>query len=139
MEKTLVLVKPDAVTEGLSGDIISRLERLEGIKLVAARMLHMDEALAGRHYAVHKDKPFYAGLIKYITSAPIVALVLQGENVVEKARQAMGATDPSKAAPGTIRADFGHDIEHNAVHGSDAVDTAVKEIELFFAGDEIFG
>ena len=137
MERSLVLIKPDAMQRGLGGTIISRLEKL-GLKLVALKMLHMDKALAGRHYAVHKDKPFFENLVNYITSAPIIAAVFEGEGAVAAIRKAMGATDPAKAEPGTIRADFGLNIEHNSVHGSDSVETAEKESKLFFTEDEIF-
>ena len=137
MEKSLVLVKPDGVERGLSGAILARLEE-QGFKLVALRMLHMDKTLAQQHYAVHKDKPFFEGVVKYITSAPIVAVVLEGEGAVERIRKAMGATDPAKAAKDTIRGEFGLDIERNVVHGSDSVETAEKEISLFFSEGEIF-
>jgi len=137
MEKSLVLVKPDAMQRGLAGAIIDRLER-QGLKLVALKMLHLDKTLARRHYAVHKDKPFFKGLVDYITSAPIAAAVFAGEDAIAVIRKTMGATDPAKAEAGTIRADFGVDIEHNSVHGSDSVETAEKEIKLFFTEDEIF-
>ncbi len=137
MERSLVLIKPDAMQKGLAGAIISRLEK-QGLKLVALKMLHMDNALAKRHYAIHSNKPFFAGLIDYITSTPIVAIVFVGEEAVEVIRKMMGATDPAKADAGTIRADFGSDIQNNAVHGSDSVETAEEEIRLFFAEDEIF-
>jgi len=136
MERSLVLIKPDAMQRGLDGAIIARLER-EGLKLVAFKRLQMDKALAQKHYAIHKDKPFFPGLIDYISSAPIIAAVFAGENAVAVIRKAMGATDPARAEAGTIRADFGTDIEHNAVHGSDSVETAEKEIGLFFNKDEI--
>ena len=138
MERSLVLIKPDAMQRNLAGTIINRLEG-QGLKLVALKMLHLDEALAQRHYAIHRDKPFFDGLVKYISSAPIVAAVFEGEKAVEVARKLMGATDPAKAEPGTIRGDFGLDIEHNTIHGSDSVKTAEEEIKLFFAEDEIFG
>ena len=137
MEKSLVLIKPDAMKRGLAGPIIGRLEKME-FKLVAIKMIHMDRALAQRHYAVHRDKPFFARLVDYITSSPIIAAVFEGEGAVAAIRKAMGATDPTKADEGTIRSDFGLDIERNAVHGSDSVETAEKEIRLFFSGDEIF-
>ena len=137
MEKSLVLIKPDAMQRGLAGAIISRLEG-QGLKLVALRMLHMDGALARKHYAVHKDKPFFEGLVKYITTTPIIAAVFEGKGVVGEIRKAMGATDPARAEAGTIRADFGLDIERNAVHGSDSLETAEKEIKLFFTEDELF-
>ena len=137
MERSLVLIKPDAMQRGIAGTIISRLEG-QGLKPVALRMLHLDKALAERHYAVHAGKPFFEDLIGYITSTPIIAIVFEGEGTVEVIRKAMGATDPARAEPGTIRADFGSDIQHNVVHGSDSTETAEKEIELFFTEDEIF-
>ncbi len=137
MEKSLVLIKPDAMERGLAGTIISRLEKT-GVKLVAMRMLHIDKELAHRHYAVHKDKPFFNDLVNYITSSPIAAAVFEGENAIQVIREAMGATDPAKAEAGTIRADFGLDIEHNCVHGSDSPQTAAVEIKLYFSEDEIF-
>ncbi len=136
MERSLVLIKPDAVQRELTGTLISRLEGL-GLKLVALKMLHLDKALAQRHYAVHRDKPFFNRLVDYISSAPLVAMVFEGENAVEVLRKAMGATDPAKAEAGTIRAEFGLDIEHNTVHGSDSVETAEEEIKLFFTEEEI--
>ena len=137
MERSLVLIKPDAMQRGLSGTIISRLEK-EGMKPVALKMLHVDNALARRHYAIHEGKPFFEPLIDYITSTPIIAIVFQGKDAVEVIRKTMGATDPAKAEAGTIRADFGTDIQNNVVHGSDSVETAEKEIGLFFTEDEIF-
>jgi nucleoside-diphosphate kinase len=137
MERSLVLIKPDAMERGLAGTIISRLES-HGLKLVALRMLHLDKELAERHYAVHKEKPFFRGLVDYITSAPIIALVFTAENAVAAIRGIMGPTDPAKADPGTIRGDFGVDIERNSIHGSDSLRTAEQEIKLFFREDEIF-
>ena len=137
MERSLVLIKPDAMQRGLAGTIIARLEK-QGLKLIALRMLHLDKALARQHYAVHKDKPFFDNLVNYISSAPIVAAVFEGNNTVEAIRKTTGATDPAKAEPGTIRADFGIDIEHNSIHGSDSVETAEKEIKLFFSDKEIY-
>ena len=137
MERSLVLVKPDAMQAGAGGAIISRLEKL-GLKVVALKMLHMHKALAEKHYAVHRGKPFFASLVNYIASAPVIAAVFEGEGAVAKIRKAMGATDPAKAEPGTIRADFGSSIERNAIHGSDSMETAEKEIKLFFADDEIY-
>ncbi len=137
MERSLVLIKPDAMERGLAGTIISRLESHE-LKLVAIRMLHLDKELAERHYAVHKEKPFFKGLVDYITSAPIIASVFTGENAIAAIREIMGPTDPAKAEPGTIRGDFGVDIEHNSIHGSDSSGTAESEIRLFFREDEIF-
>ena len=137
MERSLVLIKPDAMQRGLAGTIISRLEK-EGMKPVALKMLHMDDALARRHYAIHEGKPFFEPLIEYITSTPIIAIVFQGKDAIEVIRKTMGATDPAKAGAGTIRADFGTDIQNNVVHGSDSSETANKEIGLFFNEDEIF-
>jgi len=137
MERSLVLIKPDAMQRGLAGAIITRLEK-QGLKLVAIKMLHLDKALAQRHYAIHKDKPFFNGLVDYISSAPIVAAVFEGEGAIAVIRETMGATDPAKAKTGTIRGDFGVDIERNSVHGSDSPETAEKEIKLFFSEDEIF-
>lgn len=136
MKRSLVLIKPDAMKRGLAGTIISRLEK--NFKLVAIKMLHMDKALAEQHYGIHRNKPFFTGLVTYITSAPIIAVVFEGEEAIEGIRKTMGATDPSKADAGTIRGDFGQDIERNAVHGSDSVETAEVEIKLFFKKGEIF-
>ena len=137
MERSLVLIKPDAMQRGLAGTILSRLER-EGLKLVALKMLHLDKALASQHYAIHAGKLFFEDLIKYITSTPIIAIVFEGEDAVDVIRKTMGATDPAKAEAGTIRADFGLDVQQNVVHGSDAVETAKEEIKLFFSEDEVF-
>ena len=134
---SLVLIKPDAMERGLAGTIICRLEGL-GLKLVALKMLHMYKALAERHYAPHREKLFFSSLVAYISSAPIAAAVFEGEGAVELIRKALGATDPARAEAGTIRADFGLDIEHNAVHGSDSPATAEEEIRLFFSEDEIY-
>jgi len=137
MERSLVLIKPDAMQRGLVGTIIGRLEE-RGLKLVALKMIHLDKALAKRHYAIHKDKSFFNSLVNYISSTPIVAAIFEGERAVEVARKAMGVTDPTKAEAGTIRGDFGLDIERNTIHGSDSVETAEGEIKLFFAEDEVF-
>lgn len=137
MERTLVLIKPDARQRGLAGAILARLEK-PGLKLVALKMLHLDKALARQHYAVHKDRPFFDRLVDYISSAPIVAATLEGNRAVVVSREVMGATDPAQAAAGTIRGDFGLDIERNSVHGSDSVETAAEEISRFFTEDEIF-
>ena len=131
MERSLILVKPDAVTRGLSGAILNRIEA-SGLKMVAVKMLHIDPELAARHYAAHREKPFFAGLIAYITSAPVIAAVFEGNDAVGRIRTLMGPTDPAKAEPGTLRRDFGTDIERNAIHGSDSAETAEKEINLFF-------
>jgi nucleoside-diphosphate kinase len=136
MERSLVLIKPDAMQRGLAGVIIARLER-RGLKMVAMKMLQMDKALAQRHYAVHKDKAFFNDLVEFITSSPIIAAVFEGEKAIEAIRQAMGATDPVKAPPGSIRGDFGLDIQQNLVHGSDSAESAEREISLFFSPQEI--
>ena len=137
MEQSLVLIKPDAMQRNLAGAIIARLEGL-GLKLAGVKMLRVDKALARRHYGVHRGKPFFEGLVEYITSAPIVACVFAGEGAIEVIRKAMGATDPAKAEKGTIRGDFGLDIERNSVHGSDSPESAGFEIGLFFGKGEIF-
>lgn len=136
MKRSLVLIKPDAIQRGLAGEIISRLEN-KGLKIVAVKMLCMDKALAQRHYAVHKDKPFFNELVDFITSGPVIAMVLQDDDAVKVIRQTMGETDPAKAMPGTIRGDFGGDISHNLIHGSDSVENARSEIALFFSAEEI--
>ncbi len=137
MEQSLVLIKPDAMDRGLAGTLLSHLESL-GLKLVALKMLKLDKALAQEHYAIHADKPFFDGLVDYMSSAPIIAAVFEGEQAVALIRKAMGATDPVKAEAGTIRGDFGLDIEHNTIHGSDSAETAEMEIKLFFAEDDIY-
>lgn len=136
MERTLVIAKPDAVQRGLVGEIISRLEQ-RGLKIVAMKMIRMDEALARRHYGVHEGKPFFASLIAFITAAPIVVMVVEGPRAIDAVRGMMGATDPLKAAPGTIRADLALDVQSNLVHGSDGPATADHEVALFFREDEI--
>lgn len=137
MERSLVLIKPDAMERGLGGTIIGRLQQ-QGLKLRALKMLHMDKDLAERHYAIHKDKPFFNDLVEYITSTPIIACVFEGEGAIDVIRKVMGATDPARAETGTVRADFGLDIQKNATHASDSTENARKEIELFFTADEIF-
>jgi nucleoside-diphosphate kinase len=136
MERTLVLVKPDAIEKGFSGAILARLEAT-GAKLVAAKMLKIPKALAEKHYEAHKAKPFFTGVVGFITSGPVVAAVFEGENVVAKVRKAMGATNPANAEPGTIRKDFAESIERNAVHGSDSPESAKVEIALYFKPEEI--
>jgi nucleoside-diphosphate kinase len=137
MEKSLVLIKPDAMERGLATGILSRIES-SGLKLVALRMLHMDRTLAERHYAIHRDKPFFKDLVDYIISTPIVAAVFEGEDAIERIRKLMGTTDPAKAEDGTIRQEFGVDIQRNSTHASDSPENAVKEIEIFFSRNEIF-
>lgn len=134
MERTFVAIKPDGVQRGLVGEVISRLER-RGLKLVAIRLMQVDEDLAGRHYAEHVNRPFFPSLVSFITSGPIVAMIWEANNVVALARQTMGATNPGEAAPGTIRGDLGIDIGRNIVHGSDGLESAEREISLFFGGD----
>ncbi|TET40843.1 MAG: nucleoside-diphosphate kinase [Dehalococcoidia bacterium] len=137
MERSLVLIKPDAIQRGLAGEIISRIER-RGLKILATKMLQVDRALAQRHYAIHEGKFFFDDLVSFITSSPVIAIVFQGKNGIEIIRQTMGETDPAKAKPGTIRGDFGVDISHNVIHGSDSLETALNEIDLFFSPNEIF-
>ena len=137
MERTFVMIKPDGVQRGLIGEIIHRFER-RGLKIVGMKFVHVSQELAEKHYAVHKGRPFYDSLISYITSGPVVAMVLEGTNAISVARNTMGATNPADAAPGTIRADFGIEIGRNLVHGSDGPETAAFEIGLWF-GDDIPG
>jgi len=137
MERSLVVIKPDAMQRGLAGKIISRLES-KGLQIIAIKMLRMDKTLAQQHYAIHKDKPFFVALVDFITSSPIIAIIFQGKNAVTLIRQIMGATDPAKASPGTIRGDLGTDITHNLIHGSDSPENASQEISLFFSEEEIF-
>ena len=136
MERTLFIIKPDAVQRGLIGDIVARLER-RGLKIVAMKMMQISKELASRHYAVHAGKPFYEGLVAYITSAPVVVLAVEGKRAIEVVRATMGATNPVQAASGTIRADFSMEIGRNLVHGSDGPETAAFELGLFFSADEI--
>ena len=131
MERTLVLIKPDAMQRGLAGDIISRLER-RGLKIVAIRMLKVNRALAKQHYAEHEGKPFFAGLVEYIASSPIIAAVFEGNGAIKATRQTMGATNPLEAATGSIRADFGLEKGRNLTHASDSPASAKREISLFF-------
>jgi len=138
MEQSLVLVKPDAMERELAGAILARLQA-DGLHLAALRMLHMDRALAERHYAVHKDKPFFGELVDYITSTPIVAAVFQGEDAIARIRNIMGATNPEKAEPGTIRKDYGIDVQRNSTHASDSPENAEIEIAIYFRENEIYG
>jgi nucleoside-diphosphate kinase len=131
MERTFIMVKPDGVRRGLVGEVISRLET-KGLNLEAIRVLTLDQSIARRHYAEHVEKSFYPELEEFITSGPVVAMAWTGEDAVAVARTLMGATDPKKAAPGTIRGDFGLAVTHNIVHGSDGVDSAERELSLFF-------
>jgi nucleoside-diphosphate kinase len=136
VERTFVLVKPDGVQRGLIGTIMQRLEQ-RGLKLVAARFLWVSQELAETHYAIHKGKPFYDGLIRYITSAPVMAMVWEGPNAIAAVRQTMGATRPTEASPGTVRHDYGLEVERNLTHASDAPDTAQSEIALWFQAEEL--
>lgn len=136
MERTLVLVKPDAVQRGLIGEITARLEK-RGLKLVGARFMQVSRALAEKHYAVHQGKPFYEGLVNYIISAPVMAMVWEGPNAVAAVRQTMGATRPTEAAPGSIRHDFGLTIGRNLTHASDTPENGEKEISLWFNPEEL--
>jgi len=137
VQRTLVLVKPDGVKRGLAGEIVSRFEK-KGLKIVALKMLWMDKAVAERHYDVHRDKPFFPSLVEFITSGPIVAAVIEGRDAVNVVRGMMGATDPLQAAPGTIRGDYGTEVQENLVHGSDSEENARKEIDHFFSDKEMF-
>jgi nucleoside-diphosphate kinase len=136
VERTLSIIKPDAVAKNVIGEIYSRFEKA-GLKIVAARMLHLSKEQAGEFYAVHKERPFYNDLVEFMTSGPVMVQVLEGENAISKNREVMGATNPQEAASGTIRADFATTVDENAVHGSDAPETAKGEIAFFFKEDEI--
>lgn len=136
MERTLIILKPDAVQRGLCGEIIGRFER-KGLKLAAMKLMHISRDLAERHYAPHAGKPFYPGLIKYITSGPVMVLVLEGLNAISVARKMMGKTFGFDAEPGTIRGDLGVSKTFNLIHGSDALESSASEIELYFRPDEL--
>src|SRR5918992_4335079 len=136
-EVTLSIIKPDAVERNLIGEILRRFEAA-GLKIVAAKLLRLTPERAEKFYAIHKERPFFAGLCAYMSSGPIFVSVLEGEDAIAKNREIMGATDPAKAAPGTIRKDWGSDVEQNAVHGSDGSETAVTEIAFFFKPEEVF-
>ncbi len=135
-QRTFVMIKPDAVQRGLIGEIINRFEK-KGIKVVAMKMVSVDKDLAEKHYGVHKGKPFFEPTVKYITSSPVVAMVLEGFNAIEIVRKMMGKTNPAEATPGSIRGDYGQFIGRNIVHGSDGEDTAEFEINLWFKPEEI--
>ena len=136
LERTLVLVKPDGVQRGLVGTIIGRFEAT-GMKIVGMKLIHVKQDLASRHYAEHEGKPFYEGLVSYITSAPVVALCLQAPDAISITRKLMGATRPNEAPPGTIRGDFGVEVSRNLVHGSANEDDAMREVGLFFSDGEL--
>ena len=132
IERTFSIIKPDAVAKNVIGEIVSRFEK-NGLRVIAMKMLHLTKEQAQGFYAVHKERPFYNDLVEFMTSGPVVVQVLEGENAVKKNRELMGATNPAEAAPGTIRADFAKTVDENAVHGSDAPETAAQEIEFFFS------
>lgn len=136
MERTLVLVKPDGVQRGLIGEVINRLEQ-RGLKLVGMKLMEVDDALARQHYGEHVDRPFFGGLVEFITSAPVVAMAWEAENAVEAVRNTMGQTNPTSSPPGTIRGDLGLDIGRNLVHGSDSPESAQRELSLFFSDGEL--
>jgi nucleoside-diphosphate kinase len=135
-ERSLVLAKPDAMQRGLAGEIIRRLEQ-RGLKIVGMKLMHIDETLAKRHYAEHEGKPFYASLVEYITSAPVVAMVFDGPAAIQAIRGAVGSTNPAEATPGSIRGDFGLERGKNLVHASDSVDSGARETALFFKPEEL--
>ena len=137
IQRTLSIIKPDATSKNIIGKIIDRFEE-NGLKVVAGKLIHMDQAKAAGFYAEHEGRPFFPNLVEYMTSAPVFVQVLEGENAVIKNRELMGATNPSEADPGTIRADFAETIDANAVHGSDSSDSAAREISYFFDDSEIF-
>ena len=136
MEKTLVLVKPDGVQRGLSGEIISRFEN-RGLKLIGLKLMQVSEELAGRHYHEHTERPFFPGLVSFITSGPIIAMAWEGDNAIGIVRQTMGTTNPVEASPGTIRGDLAINIGRNVVHGSDSPESAERELNLFFSRGEL--
>ncbi len=136
MERTFTMVKPDGVQRGLVGEVIRRFEA-KGFKLVGLKLMSVSRDLAERHYAVHKERPFFNGLVDFIVSAPVVAMVWEGKGVIASARKVIGATNPTTAEPGTIRGDYGVDIGRNLIHGSDGEDTAKQEISLWFSEDEL--
>lgn len=136
MERTLIIVKPDAVQRGLIGQIVARFEQ-RGLRIVGMKLIQMDRDLAARHYAVHKGKSFYEPLLAYITSAPVVVMALEGTDVIKAARNTIGATNPAEAGAGSIRGDFGMEVGRNLVHGSDSVENGEKEVALFFGDGEL--
>jgi nucleoside-diphosphate kinase len=136
IERTLSIIKPDAVAKNVIGEIYHRFEKA-GLRIVGARMEHLSAQKAGEFYAVHRERPFYQDLVDFMTSGPVMIQVLEGEDAIAKNREVMGATNPADAAPGTIRADFAQTVDENAVHGSDAVETAKAEIEFFFGSDGV--
>ncbi|MDB5072849.1 MAG: Ndk [Candidatus Eremiobacteraeota bacterium] len=137
VERTLILAKPDAVVRGLVGEILARFER-RGYTIVGLKLMHVTDELAKRHYAEHEGKGFFQSLVDYITGSPVVAMVIEGEDAVEACRSSIGATNPIKAAPGSIRGDYGQTIGRNLVHGSDSPESAQREVAIFFRDDELF-
>ena len=137
MERTLSIIKPDAIAKNVIGEIYSRFES-QGFKIVAAKMIHLDEIAAGGFYAVHQERPFFNDLVSFMTSGPIMVQVLEGENAVARHREIMGATNPQEAASGTIRSDFAESLDENAVHGSDSIENAAIEITHFFGKDGVY-
>ena len=135
-QRTLILLKPDALQRGLAGQIIGRIEG-RGLKIVGLKLVQMDMKMAGEHYSAHADKPFFKGLAAFMTSSPLIAMAVEGKNAVEIMRNTMGTTDPEKAAPGTIRGDLGVDIGRNLIHGSDSIEAANRELGIFFKGEEL--
>jgi nucleoside-diphosphate kinase len=136
IERTFSIIKPDAVGKNVAGEIVSRFEK-NGLQVIASKMLHLSKEQAQGFYAVHKERPFYNDLVEFMISGPVVVQVLEGENAISKNRELMGATNPAEADPGTIRADFASTVDENAVHGSDAPETAAEEIRYFFSDDEL--
>lgn len=136
LERTISIIKPDAVAKNVIGEIYSRFEKA-GLKVIASKMMQLSDEKAGEFYAVHKERPFYGELVAFMTSGPVMVQVLEGEDAIAKNREVMGATNPKEAAAGTIRADFAESIDENAVHGSDGPDTAKEEMAFFFSDDEI--
>ena len=136
MEQTLILINPDALQRGLAFAILSRLER-RGLRLAGLRLLQVERSMAEKHYAEHEGKPFFTGLVTYITSSPIIAAVFEGTSAVNAARQTIGSTNPTESSPGTIRGDFGLEIGRNLIHGSDSVESATREIAIFFEGQHV--
>lgn len=137
-ERTLILVKPDAMQRGLAGEVLLRFER-KGLRIAGLKLIQIDEALAKRHYAEHDGKPFFAGLVEYISSSPVIAAVLEGTSAISVVRATIGVTDPAQAAPGTIRGDFGLERGRNLVHASDSEASAQREIAIFFQPSEVLG
>jgi nucleoside-diphosphate kinase len=136
LERTLIIVKPDAMQRGLTGEIIRRFEA-RGLRIIGMKLMQVSEALAKRHYAEHEGKPFFDPLVEYITSSPVVVMVLEGKRAIEAARNTIGKTNPVEAAAGTIRGDFGMEIGRNLVHGSDSVESGQREVSIFFNDDEL--